>query len=120
MAKSVPDAVMNLILDEIATSTLMSVVSDSATPTDLSGELANATMTGSEYTQAQGDAGAGSRKITMSAMSGQTVDASGTPNHVVLSLSGTIKLITTCSGPDLTSGSTVDFPSWEYEIGIPS
>jgi len=120
MARSVPDAVMNKILDEIATSTLMTVVSDATTPEDLSGALADAVMAGGDFTQAEGDAGAGSRKVTMSAKSGQDVDADGTPNHVVLSLSGTIKLVTTCSGPDLTDGSTVDFPAWKYEIGIPS
>jgi|SRR6056297_1110734 hypothetical protein len=120
MPKSVPDAVMNKILDEIATSTLMTVVSDTSTPTDLTGALADVTMAGGDFTQAEGDAGAGSRKVTMSAKSGQTVDADGTPNHVVLSLTGTIKLVTTCSGPDLTDGSTVDFPTWKYEIGIPS
>jgi len=120
MAKSVPDAVMNKILDEIATATLMTVVSDTSTPTDLTNSLADATMSAGDYTQAEGDTGAGSRKVTMAAKSGQDVDANGTPEHVVLSLSGTIKLVTTCSGPDLTSGSTVDFPSWKYEIGIPS
>lgn len=120
MAKSVPDEVMNKILDEIETATLQTVVSDATLPTDLSGALAEVAMGGADYTQAEGDAGAGSRKITMSAKSGVTVDVSGTPNHVVLSLSGTHKLVTECSGPDLTDGSTVDFPSWKYEIGIPT
>jgi len=120
MSKSVPDAVMDAVLDEIATATLQSVVSDSTTPSDLTNELANADMASGDYTKAEGDAGAGSRKVTMAAKSGQTVDAAGTPNHVVLSLTGTIKLVTTCSGPDLTTGSTVDFPSWKYEIGVPS
>ena len=120
MAKSVPDAVMDQILDEIATSTLQTVVSDSTTPTDLTNALADVAMEAGDYTKAQGDAGAGSRKVTMAAKSGVTVDASGTPNHVVLSLTGTIKLITTCTGPELTAGSTVDFPAWKYEIGVPS
>ena len=119
MSKSVPTAVMDKILDEIATSTLMTVVSDSSTPTDLTNALADATMSAGDFTKAEGDAGAGSRKLTMAAKSSQEVDADGTPNHVVLSLTGTIKLITTASGPDLTDGSTVDFPSWEYELGIP-
>ena len=120
MSKSVPDSVMNKILDEIATATLMTVVSDTSTPTDLTGALADVAMAGGDYTQAQGDAGTGSRKVTMAAKSGQDVDADGPPNHVVLSLTGAIKLITTCSGPDLTDGSTVDFPSWKYEIGVPT
>lgn len=120
MSVSVPATVMDKILDEIATSTLMSVVSDTATPTDLTNSLAEATMATEDFTKATGNAGAGSRKLTMAAKSGQTVDAAGAPKHVVLSLAGTIKLITTASGPDLTIGSTVDFPSWEYELGIPS
>ena len=120
MSKSVPTAVMDTLLDAIAASTLQTVVSDSSTPTDLTNALADVAMSSGDFTKATGDAGAGSRKITMAAKSGQTVDASGTPNHVVLSLSGAIKLVTTCSGPDLTSGSTVDFPEWKYEIGIPS
>ena len=118
MGKSVPDAVMNAALAEVATATLQSVVSDATTPTDLTGELASTAMVAGDgsgdYTIAQGDAGAGSRKLTMSAKSGVNVD------HVVLSLSGTILLVTTCSGPDLTVGSNVDFPAWEYEIGVPS
>lgn len=116
MSKSIPAAVMDKILDEIATSTLQTVVSDVSTPTDLTGALANATMAAGDFTKAEGDGGAGTRKLTMAAKSGQEVDANGTPLHVVLSLSGTIKLITTCTGPNLTEGSTVDFPSWKYEL----
>lgn len=120
MAKGVPDTVMDDLLDRIATATLQSVVSDEATPTDLTGALADVAMAPADYTIAQGDAGAGSRKITMAAKSDVEVDAAGTPNHVVLSLTGTLLLITTCSGPDLSVGSTVDFPGWKYEIGIPT
>lgn len=120
MPKSVPDAVMDAILDEIASSTLQTVVSDVTLPTDLTGALADVAMAPGDFSKAVGDAGAGSRKITMAAKSGQPVDASGAPNHVVLSLTGTFKLVTTCSGPDLTVGSNVDFPSWKYEIGVPA
>ena len=120
MSKSVPTAVMDALLDAIATSTLQNVVSDSATPTALTNSLADVAMAAGDFAKATGDAGAGSRKITMSAKAGVAVDADGTPNHVVLSLGGTIKLITTCSGPDLTTGSTVDFPSWKYELGVPA
>ena len=120
MSKSVPDAIMDAALDAVAASTLQTVVSDSSTPTDLTGALADVAMASGDFAKAQGDAGAGSRKLTMSAKSDVTVDADGTPNHVVLSLDGTIKLITTCTGPDLTVGSTVNFPSWKYELGIPS
>lgn len=120
MSKSVPDAVMDAILDEIATATLQTVVSDVSTPTDLTGALADVAMAPGDFTKAVGDAGAGSRKVTMGAKTGATVDTAGTPNHVVLSLAGVFKLVTTCTGPDLTLGSTVDFSTWKYEIGIPT
>ncbi len=127
MSIQIPDSVQDVLLSEIAANAdTQSVTSDSSTPTDLTNELASVAMTtgdGNDYTIAQGDAGTGSRKLTMAAKSGVTVDASGTPNHVVLSNStnsNQIKCITTCSGPDLTSGSTVDFPSWKYELDIPT
>ena len=120
MSKSVPTAIMDAALDAVATSTQMDVVSDVGTPANLTNTLAHVTMAGGDFTKATGDAGAGSRKVTMGAKSGVSVSVSGTPHHVVLSLAGTIKLITTASGPDLTSGSTCDFPTWKYELGIPS
>jgi hypothetical protein len=120
MAKSVPAAIMDALLDAIAASTLQTVVSDATTPTDLTGALADVAMAPADFTKAVGDAGAGSRKLTMAAKSGVLVDASGTPNHVVLSTAGTINLVTTASGPDLTVGSSVDMPTWKYELGVPA
>lgn len=127
MSKEVPISVMDVLLTEIAANAdTQSVTSDSTTPTDLTNELAAASMAtgdGNDYTIVQGDAGEGSRKLTMAGKTGVNVDVGGAPNHVVLSNSANasqIKLITTCSGPDLTVGSTVDFPSWTYELGIPS
>jgi hypothetical protein len=123
MAKSVPNAVMDVILDEIATATLMTVTKDVGTPANLTNKLADVAMAGGDYEKAEGDAGAGSRKVTMATKTDVDVDgaeAPGSPLHVVLSLGGTFKLVTTCTGPDLTTGSKVDFPAWKYEIGIPS
>lgn len=120
MSKSVPINVMDALLDAIAASTLQSVVSGASTPTDLTTSLAGVAIGSGDFTKAQGDAGEGSRKITMSAKSGVVVSAEGAPTHVILSLSGVLKLITSATGPTLTVGSNVDFPSWKYELGIPS
>jgi hypothetical protein len=120
MAKHVPDLVMDAALDYVAACTQMDVTSDVSTPANLTNSLADVTMAGGDFTKAQGDAGAGSRKVTMGAKSGVVVDENGTPRHVVLSLTGTIRLVTTCTGPDLTATSTVDFPAWKYEIGVPT
>lgn len=120
MGKSVPDIIMDAALDAVAAATQMDVVSTVATPTDLTDSLANVAMAGGDYTKAVGDAGAGSRKVTIAAKSGVSVSVSGTPAHVVLSLAGAFRLVTTCTGPDLTNGSTVDFPAWTYELGVPT
>ena len=121
MSKSVPDLIMDAALDVVATETRMDVTSDATTPTDLTNTLANVAMAGGDFTApAVGDAGAGSRKITMSAKAGVTVTGDGTPLHVVLSLTSVLHLVTTCTGPDLTNGSSVDFPVWDYELGIPT
>ena len=120
MAKSLPDAVMDTVLDAIAASTRMDAVSGAGTPTDLTTTLANVAMAGGDFAKAVGDAGAGSRKLTMTAKSAVSVTANGDPTHVVLSLTAVIKLITTCTGPTLSTGSTVDFPTWKYELGIPA
>lgn len=120
MSLSVPVPVMDKILDEIATSTKMTIVSDVATPTGLNNVLASVTMTPEDFTKANGSAGAGSRKLTIVAKYAQPVTVTGVPRHVVLSKDGVIKLVTTATGPDLTQGSKVDLPSWIYELGIPS
>ena len=120
MSKSVPDTIMDAALDAVAGSTRMDVTSDVGTPTDLTNTLANVAMAGGDFVKAVGDAGAGSRKVTMGAKAGVSVTGDGTPLHVVLTLTAVIKLITTCTGPDLTNGSSVDFPAWKYEIGIPT
>lgn len=120
MGKSIPDAIMDAALDAVAASTRMDVTSDVSTPTDLTNTLGNVAMAGGDFTKAQGDAGAGSRKVTMGAKAGVSVTGTGTPLHVILSLAAVIKLITTATGPGLTSGSTVDFPAFKYEIGIPA
>ena len=120
MPKSVPVAIMDTLLDAVAGSTRQDVVSDVATPADLTNSLANIAMAGGDFSKVVGDAGAGSRKLTIAAQAGVAVGVSGTPLHVVLSLAGTINLVTTCTGPDLTNGSTVDFSLWEYELGVPA
>lgn len=123
MSKYIPDAIMDAALTVVASSTRMDVVSDVGTPADLTNSMANVGMIagdGNDFVIADGDAGNGSRKVTIAAKAGISVLADGTPLHVVLSLDGTINLVTTCSGPDLTTGSTVDFPVWEYELGIPT
>ena len=119
--KFVPDDVIDVLLDEVATSTRMDVVDDVGTPTDLSGTLANVAMVagdGNDYTIAAGDTSG--RKVTMAAKAGVSITGTGTALHVVLSLAAVIKDITTCTSQVLTSGGTVDFPAWDHEVLDPT
>ena len=121
MGKFVPDAVIDKLLDEIATSTRMDVVDDVSTPTDLTGTLANVAMVagdGNDYTVANGDVSG--RKVTMAEKTGVSITGTGTALHVVLSLAAVIKDITTCTSQALTSGGTVTFPVWDHEVLDPS
>lgn len=122
MSKFVPDDVIDTLLDEIATATRMDVVSDVATPTDLTNTLANVTLTAGngngDFTVAAGDTSG--RKLTVAVQTGVSITATGDAAHVVLSLSGTILDITTCTSQTLTSGGTVTFPEWDHEVLDPT
>ena len=83
--------------------------------------LATTSMTPTtDYTKAVGDAGTGSRKCTMAAKSGVSISATGTANFVNLDDGTTLLYTTTCTAQSLTSGGTVNIPTWKVEFGIPS
>lgn len=120
MSKSAPDASLDPNLDEIATCTQMDLVSDSSTPTNLTNSLASVSLTpgdgNGDFTIADGDSGG--RKLTITAKPGTTVTTPGTARHVVLSLSGTIKYVTTCV--ETAIAGTVDIPAWKITFGDPA
>ena len=122
MGKSVSDAVLDAALDEIATCTRLDVVSDSATPTDLTNSLANVALTAGagngDYTKANGDTSG--RKLTIAQQTDISITNTGQARHIVLSLGGTIKLVTTCTEQTLTAGGTVTVPAFDDEIADPS
>lgn len=121
MGKFVPDAIIDLLLTGVATSTRMDVTDDVSTPTDLTGTLANVAMVagdGNDYTIADGDVSG--RKVTMAQKTAVSITGTGTALHVVLSLASVIKDITTCTSQVLTSGGTVTFPAWDHEVLDPT
>lgn len=118
MGKFVPDAVNDLLLDGVATATRIDVTSDTSTPTNLTNSLAYTTLASGDFTKADGDSSG--RKVTIAQKSGITINTSGTAKHIVLSLGGTIKDITTCTDQVLTAGGTVTFPSWKHEVADPT
>jgi hypothetical protein len=119
MGKSVADAVLDAALAVVKTATRMDVCSDVGTPSDLTGSLANVAMVpASDYTIADGDSSG--RKITTAQKAGVSVTGNGTAHHIVLSLTGTILLVTTCTAQVLTSGNTVTIPAFKEEIADPT
>lgn len=122
MGKTVANTVIDAALAEIATCTQMDVVSDTSTPTDLSNSLASVSLTAGDgngdYTIADGDTSG--RKITIAQQADINITATGEANHIVLSLNGVIKLVTTCTTQTLTSGGTVTIPAFTDEIADPS
>lgn len=115
---SMLDAALNYVADN---GSQMDVVSDTTTPTDLSGSLATTSLTLSagngDYTIEDGDTSG--RKLVISQQADINVTAGGEANHIVISDGGspaTLYLITTCTAQQLTSGNTVTVPSFEDEI----
>jgi hypothetical protein len=100
------------------------MVACSAEPANYAGlaavSLADVAMTGGDFTKANGDASG--RKLTMAAKNGVAVDSNGTATHVALAntATSTLRYVTTCTGQALTTGSTVNFPSWKIEIADPT
>lgn len=125
MAKATPDAVLDKMLDEIATATRM--VACSAQPTSFTEAnatyaLADVTMASGDFTKANGD-GSG-RKLTVAAKSSVLVDATGSATHIALVrvADSTLLYVTTCTPQSLTANgsNTVNIPAWDIEIADPS
>lgn len=118
MGKSIPDAIIDLMLAE-PEGTNIHVCS--AEPANYAGiaavELATKVMTGS-YAKAAGDVSG--RKNTAPAQTALTIDTTGTANHVAISNgTDTLRLVTTAAAQLLTSGGTVDTSAFDHEIPDP-
>jgi len=118
MAKSIPDAIIDLELGPIAAATILFICKD--TPTtyanasatyDLATHILTPTIGGGDFTAAAGDTSG--RKLTLAAQNGITVDHSGDATYYVLAISATttILLIGTLTLQTLTAGNTVNFPA---------
>jgi hypothetical protein len=126
MAKRVGSAVLDAALNYIKNNCtrMLACTSEPTTYTEANSTyaLANVTMASGDFTVAAGDGGGTSRKVTVAAKSGVSVSTSGTAQHVALVyVAGTELLyVTTCTAQALTSGNTVNFPSWKIEIASPT
>lgn len=122
MGKSLSNAVFDAALAVIATCTRMDVTSDSGTPANLTNSLADVTLTAGDgngdYTISDGDVSG--RKLTVAQQADVDIDTSGTARHVVLSLTGTIHMTTTCTEQALTDTGTVTIPTFDIELTDPT
>lgn len=126
MTKTASDAVLDGLLDIIATGNKMIVCSQQPlTYADTSTyELAQVTMTAGagngDYTEANGDSSG--RKLTMTQKSNLTVDNSGTATYIAIVATGSsaLLIVTSCTSQVLTSGNTVTIPAWKVEVADPS
>ena len=126
MAKAIPDAILDAMLDA-AEGTIICVCS--AQPTTYAEatstySLADVAVTpgngNGDFTIANGDTSG--RKLTVAAQPGVLIDASGTATHIAgtLTASSSLRLITTCTSQALTSGGTVDIGSFKHELATPT
>ena len=118
MAKFVPDAIIDLQLDQLENT---NIYVTSAQPTDYASlaaiTLATQVVSGS-YIKADGDSSG--RKTTVPAQSGVSITATDTATHVALANgTDTLTAVTTATSQPLTSGGTVDIPAWDMEIADP-
>lgn len=125
MAKATPDAVLDTMLDEIATAT--SQIACSSQPTTYSEAtstyaLADVTLDSGDFSKANGDTSG--RKLTTAAQNGVLIDESGTATHIALvrTADSTLLYVTTCSSQALTANgsNTVNMPAWDIEVADPS
>lgn len=120
MGKALPDAVLDLSPDEIATATIMTVCS--AEPTNRTEAvttfaLADVTMAGVDFTVGDGDTSG--RKVAVAAKSGVTVDTSGTATHIALCDATNLLAVTTCTSVALTTPGDVNIPAFDIEFRDP-
>jgi hypothetical protein len=126
MAKATPDAVLDVVLDDIAESDRLFVCSDQ--PANYAGiaavALADVVLTpgdgNGDFTIANGDTNG--RKLTVAAQSDFEVDTTGDADHIVLAdvANTTLKYVTTCPSQTVTDGNTVSTAAFDIEIADPS
>lgn len=121
MAKKVDDTVLDAAFAIVDNGIRQALCS--AEPANYAGiaavKLAEATMSGGDYTVANGDTSG--RKVTIAAKTGVSITASGTATHSVIHDNSSVLLLcTTVPSQPLVSGGTVDIGSWKDEIADPT
>lgn len=119
MAKSVPDAILDAMLDAAEATHFTICSAEPANYAGISAVALTANTPVGTITAANGDTSG--RKNTYAAVSGTSITATGTATHVAFSNnSDTMFFVTTCTSQALTSGGTVDTSLVNHEIQDPA
>jgi len=120
MAKLIPDAIIDLMLDIIGASNgdrLFICSAQPATYAEASAtyDLATHILTSGDFSKDNGDTSG--RKLILVAQNGFTVDHGGEANYYVIGKSGdtSIRLIGTLTPQTLTAGNLVNFPTTDID-----
>lgn len=124
MAKLVPDAILDAMLEVIADScdkvTICSTQPTTYTEGNATYALADVTVTpgagNGDFTLGNGDTNG--RKLTLAQQTGVTIDTSGTAAHIALldTINSALLAVTTCTSQSVTSGNTATINSFDIEI----
>ena len=122
MAKSVHDDVLDGawdVFDQADIQTVCAGQPTTRTEAITTFKLADVAMTpNTDYTKANG--AVSGRKVTVASKSAVPVDTSGTADHIALCDATRLLYVTTCTSQVMTSGNTVNIPSWAAEIADPT
>ena len=121
MAKFVADAVLDALLDKIATGTILTVCSAqpaNRTEAVTTHKLADVVIDAGDFSKANGDTNG--RKVTVAQQADVPVDSSGTATHIAICDGTDLLLVTTCTSQVLTAGNTVTIPAFDDEVADPS
>lgn len=119
MAKAIPDAIKDAMLDA-SEGTHMAITSGE--PANYAG-IAAVTLAGQAIsgTITAGAGDVSGRKNTYPAQTGISITSDGTATHVVThNNTDTMYIVTTCTSQALTSGGTVDTNAFDHELTDPS
>ena len=123
MAKSATDAVLDSLLDVVATATSLSVCATAPTTrTEVvtTNMLATVTVTptdgSGDFTIANDVSG---RKVTITEQAAIEVINTGSADHIALTDDSNLLVVTTCTEQHLTDGNTVTVPAWKINVPDP-
>ena len=121
MSKATPDAVLDVMLTDVALSSILHVCSGE--PANYAGiaavSLADVVLDAGDFAIADHTSG---RKVTVAQQAAIDIDVSGTATHVVLAVtaSSTLKQVTTCTSQALVDTGTVTVPAYIISVADPT